>query len=303
MRPSPRRSFMTLLPGQSFPRTLRRRSRSYLPIRSPPGRISSGYRATGAGTRRATIFSGSAASGENRHRTASGFPATGTRSKAGIRWVPGTWVPASDKPVATAVHAGSARQSRGRTQYASAVSQRDLDAGLLVVAAEQLCLEARLLGRRSAKLDLGARPLRLDTERLPVRAGILGCADRQPRTALRTGLLPSAGLSAAGLRVCSVDQHRRLGRDRQPLCPGQHQSVSVRRLLRTELCQRRDHAVVFLHVRHGPAGVLRSACSRTTRWSTCGRTRTGSPRSASSTSSGATISRCGRLARISSRRG
>ena len=59
-------------------------------------------------------------------------------------------------------------------------------------------------------------------------ARILGPAGRQPRVDVRPGLLPTAGLHAAQLCVHAVDQHRRLGRHRQPVRVGRHQSVSVR---------------------------------------------------------------------------
>ena len=60
----------------------RHRSRRCRLTRSLPARMSSGSPATGAGTSRAAISSGSAASGASHRPIISGFPATGTRSTA-----------------------------------------------------------------------------------------------------------------------------------------------------------------------------------------------------------------------------
>ena len=76
---------------------------------------------------------------------------------------------------------------------------------------------------------------------------------------------PAAGLHPAQLCLHAVDQHRRLGRDRQPVRLSGDQPVPLRRLLRAELRQRGDHSLVFLQFR-APAGrCFTTRCFRTTR--------------------------------------
>ena len=234
--------------------------------------------------------------------------------EGGSQWVPGTWIP---------VELGSRRRDRLRSARpavlpaaAAAQSletgpttpqprpQRGLDARLLVVARVELRLAARLLGGRSAQLDLDARALRLDAQRLSVRRRILGSAGRQSRADVRAGVLPSAGLCPAQLRLHAVDQHRRLGGDRQP--------VRVRRA-RTSISSATSTLRTFVSVGitpwfsfsicDGPAALLRPAVLVLRGDQHAAEPGLGGAGPSSITSCGATTSRCGRRTRTSSRRG
>ena len=97
----------------------------------------------------------------------------------GLQWVSGTWIPVST----AARRRASSRICRRRRRASNpgpntppAVGQRELDARVLVVARVGICLAARVLGCRSAQLDLDARPLCLDTRRLSLRPRLLGPA-------------------------------------------------------------------------------------------------------------------------------
>ncbi len=115
-----------------------------------------------------------------------------------------------------------------RADDSAAIAERGLDAGLLVVARSELCVAAGLLGGRPAQLDLDACALCVDAQRVSVRRRILGPAGRQPRPDVRAGLLPAAGLRTAQLRFHAVDQHRRIGRDSQPVRAGEYEPVPLR---------------------------------------------------------------------------
>src|SRR3954463_3029043 len=73
--------------------------------------------------------------------------------------VPGPGAATSD------VYAAAAREPGSRPQHAAAITERGMDARLLGLATEWLCLAARVLGGRSDELDLDAPPLHLDSQR------------------------------------------------------------------------------------------------------------------------------------------
>src|SRR5262249_54905306 len=103
-------------------------------------------------------------------------------------------------------------ESRGRAKYAAALRKRELDSRVLVLASDRLCLAPWILGRRAAQLDLDTGSLRLDAQRVSLRARLLGSPNCQPRTSVRTGVLSSASLRSAELRLHALDQHCRVGR-------------------------------------------------------------------------------------------
>ncbi len=154
------------------------------------------------------------------------------------------------------LHAPASGEPRGRTKFAATRAQRRLDPGLLDLARRRIRLAARVLGGRPAQLDLDAAALRLDAQRLPVRPRLLGPAGGQPRADVRPCVLSPAGLRPARLRLHAVDQHRRLGRDLEPLRLRRHQPVPLRELLRPGQRQHGHRPVVLVQLRGRPAGLL-----------------------------------------------
>ena len=143
-------------PGVVVPsRRLRRRSRSSRRPRSPRGRTSSGFPATGHGTTSGTITSGSAGSGATSRPAGSGSRATGARSTGASAGPPGSgrrWPPMASSTICPP------RPSRSKSGPNTPQPGPDFlwSPGSWAWYREPLYLAARLLGPGPAGLGLGA---------------------------------------------------------------------------------------------------------------------------------------------------
>ena len=173
MRRSPRRSSTIPRLAPSFAKEPPQPIQEMPPDQKPAGQNIQWIPGYWAGTSRATTSSGSAASGASRRPIVSGFPATGTKSTgatSGSR-EPGFRSVRETRAKPAVVLAPAPAEPRSRSQHAPALSQRELDSRLLVLASVGIRLAARILGGRPAQLDLDARALCLDPEWLSLRAG------------------------------------------------------------------------------------------------------------------------------------
>ncbi len=235
--------------------------------------MSSGSRATGAGTSRVMITSGSAASGAILRPIVSGCRATGIRLTGVTSGFPEHGFPSARTRVKARVRLKASRlifPSRRRRASKPARPRRN---------------PIRMSPGRPAYwswqgTDYAWRPgywaavqpnwIWMPAHYVWTPSGYLFVAGYWDLPVANRGLMfapvyyPQPVYAQPRLRLHAVDQHCRLGRDRQPVRLGGHEPVPLRRLLRSELRQRRDHSLVFVQLFDGSAGSFSTHCFRIT---------------------------------------
>ena len=118
----------------------------------------------------------------------------------GRQWVPGYWGQSRTwlsmdfgllgrcSGSRDSILARAAGNGRGWSQHCRDFRGRNLVAGLLGLAAKPLCMAPRILDARASRLGLGARPLRVDTQRLRLRRWLLRLLGSASRCCVCAGL-------------------------------------------------------------------------------------------------------------------